>query len=139
MNNSGHNCVASQILVVPRDWDGTERLLDEIRGVLRRLPSRPDYYPGAAGRLRAVVDAHPGAEVLAGKANGVLVPDITGADDPMLTDEVFASALGVVRMEGKDPAEFLRRATDFANETLPGTLGATLLVHPGPSARTAAP
>ncbi|MEV0577991.1 aldehyde dehydrogenase family protein [Streptomyces sp. NPDC050392] len=130
MNNSGHNCVASQILVVPRDWDGTERLLDEIRGVLRRLPSRPDYYPGAAGRLRAVVDAHPGAEVLAGKANGVLVPDITGADDPMLTDEVFASALGVVRMEGKDPAEFLRRATDFANETLPGTLGATLLVHP---------
>lgn len=130
MNNSGHNCVASQILVVPRDWDGTERLLDEIRRVLSELPPRSDYYPGAAGRLCDVVDAHPGTEFLAGAACGALVPDITRPDDPMLTDEVFASALGVVRLEGRDPADFLRRATDFANDTLPGTLGATLLVHP---------
>lgn len=130
MNNSGHNCVASQILVVPRDWDGTERLLGEIRRVLRELPPRGDYYPGAAGRLRAVVEAHPDAEFLAGEACGALVSDITRPDDPMLTDEVFASALGVVRLEGRDPAAFLRRATDFANDTLPGTLGATLLVHP---------
>ncbi|MFE6973374.1 aldehyde dehydrogenase family protein [Streptomyces sp. NPDC057682] len=130
MNNSGHNCVASQILVVPRDWDGTERLLDEIRRVLRRLPARTDYYPGAAGRLRAVVDAHPGAEHPAGPGGATLVADVSGEGGPMLTDEVFASALGVVRLEGDDPETFLRRATDFANDTLPGTLGATLLVHP---------
>lgn len=130
MNNSGHNCVASQILVVPRDWDGTERLLAEIRRVLRELPPRSDYYPGAVGRLRDVVEAHPETEFLTGEACGALVPDITRPDDPMCTDEVFASALGVVRIEGRDPAEFLRRATDFANDTLPGTLGATLLVHP---------
>ncbi|MFI6966768.1 aldehyde dehydrogenase family protein [Streptomyces sp. NPDC050255] len=130
MNNSGHNCVASQILVVPRDWDGTERLLDEIRRVLSELPPRSDYYPGAAGRLCDVVEAHPETEFLTGEACGALVPDITRPDDPMFTDEVFASALGVVRIEGRDPTEFLRRATDFANDTLPGTLGATLLVHP---------
>ncbi|MFG3141874.1 aldehyde dehydrogenase family protein [Streptomyces sp. NPDC048211] len=130
MNNSGHNCVASQILVVPRDWGGTGRLLDEIRRALRELPARSDYYPGAAGRLCDVVEAHPGAEFLVGEACGALVPDITRPDDPMLTDEVFASALGVVRIEGRDPAQFLRRATDFVNDALPGTLGATLLVHP---------
>ncbi|MFI6878836.1 aldehyde dehydrogenase family protein [Streptomyces sp. NPDC050400] len=130
MNNSGHNCVASQILVVPRDWDGTERLLAEIRRVLRALPPRRDYYPGAGDRLGAVAAAHADAEVLGADGCRVLVPEIEGTDDPMLHDEVFASALGVVRLPGADPAAFLRAATEFANDRLPGTLGATLLVHP---------
>ncbi|MEV0317321.1 aldehyde dehydrogenase family protein [Streptomyces sp. NPDC050658] len=132
MNNSGHNCVASQILILPRDWTGTERLLAEIRRVLRELPPRADYYPGADRRLDAVTGAHPDAERLGGgdASCRLLVPDITGVDDPMLTDEVFASALGVVRLPGKGVAQFLDAATEFANDRLPGTLGATLLVHP---------
>ena len=131
MNNSGHNCVASQILLVPRNWDGTERLLTEIRRVLAELPPRADYYPGADDRLDAVVRAHPEAEALGADRCRLLVPDITDPDDPMLTVEVFASALGVVRLPGEDASQFLRAATEFANERLPGTLGATLLVHPG--------
>ncbi|WP_419996035.1 aldehyde dehydrogenase family protein [Streptomyces boninensis] len=128
LNNSGHNCVASQILVVPEAWDGTKRLLAEIRKVLRELPPRSDYYPGAEGRLAAVAEAHPSAD---GEGScRILVPDIEGREDILLSDEVFASALGVVRLPGDTPAEFLRQAVDFANDTLPGTLGATLLVHP---------
>ncbi|MEU1201179.1 aldehyde dehydrogenase family protein [Streptomyces sp. NPDC005813] len=130
MNNSGHNCVASQILVVPRHWDGTERLLAEVRRVLGELPPRTDYYPGAGERLEAVTRAHPEAESLGGDNRRLLVPDITDEDDPMLTVEVFASALGVVRLPGDDASRFLRAATEFANDKLPGTLGATLLVHP---------
>jgi hypothetical protein len=52
------------------------------------------------------------------------------APDSLLTDEVFASALAVVRLPGATPDEFLAAAVDFANNRLPGTLGATLLVHP---------
>ncbi|SEM63375.1 aldehyde dehydrogenase family protein [Streptacidiphilus jiangxiensis] len=128
MNNSGHNCIASQVLVLPRDWDGTEKLLAEIRRVLRALPPRPDYYPGAPARLQAVRDAHPGAEVLGEDCSRLLVE--IGAEDPLLRDEVFASALGVVRLSGATAEDFLPRAVAFANDTLPGTLGATLVVHP---------
>jgi acyl-CoA reductase-like NAD-dependent aldehyde dehydrogenase len=130
MNNSGHNCIASQVLILPRDWPGTPRLLDEIRAILRQLPPRPDYYPGAGERLAAVRAAHPRAETY-GDPGRILVPDITDHDDIMITTEAFASALGVVRLPGATTAEFLRHATDFANCTLPGTLGATLIVHPG--------
>jgi acyl-CoA reductase-like NAD-dependent aldehyde dehydrogenase len=129
MNNSGHNCIASQILVLPRSWDGTERLLAEIRAVLRALPARSDYYPSAERRLAAVRAAHPQAESH-GEGCRLLVPDIADFDDVLIRGEVFASALGVVRLPGETPAEFLRHAVDFANDTLPGTLGATLLVHP---------
>ncbi|MGW7426280.1 aldehyde dehydrogenase family protein [Streptomyces sp. NPDC054813] len=129
MNNSGHNCIASQILVVPRDWDGTERLLDEIRRVLRELPARADYYPGTDIRLAAVLAAHPQAETHGADCR-LLVPDITDHDDVLITEEVFGSALGVVRLPGATMAEYLHHAVDFANNTLPGTLGATLIVHP---------
>ncbi|MFC8952759.1 aldehyde dehydrogenase family protein [Streptomyces sp. NPDC057101] len=129
MNNSGHNCVASQVLVLPRDWDGTERLLDEIRTVLRELPERADYYPGSADRLASVRAAHPTAETH-GDGCRLLVPDIADHDDRLVTEEVFGSVLGVVRLPGATPDAFLRHAVDFANDTLPGTLGATLIVHP---------
>ncbi|WP_328394673.1 hypothetical protein OHS70_06765 [Streptomyces sp. NBC_00390] len=36
----------------------------------------------------------------------------------------------MVRLPGEIPTEFLRHAVDFANDTLLGTLGATLIVHP---------
>ena len=131
LNNSGHNCVATQILVVPEDWDGTERLLAEIRAVLRALPSRADYYPGAADRVEKVLAHHPHAETFGADGScPVLVPGIEDMDDVMLTDEVFAGVLGVIRLPGGDAPEFLREATEFANTRLPGTLGATLLVHP---------
>ncbi|MER7725776.1 aldehyde dehydrogenase family protein [Streptomyces sp. NPDC096323] len=129
MNNSGHNCIASQVLVLPRDWDGSDRLLDEIRRVLRALPERADYYPGAADRLASVQAAHATAEAY-GDGCRLLVPDITDHDDLLVIGEVFGSALGVVRLPGATPADFLRHAVDFANDTLPGTLGATLIVHP---------
>ncbi|WP_306321571.1 MULTISPECIES: aldehyde dehydrogenase family protein [unclassified Streptomyces] len=131
LNNSGHNCIATQVLVVPREWDGTEKLLTEIRRVLRELPPRPDYYPGAADRVAKVTDAHPAAERLgADDSCRVLVPEIEGMEDVLITDEVFASTLGVVRLPGTDAPHFLAAATEFANDKLPGTLGATLIVHP---------
>ncbi|MER7171553.1 aldehyde dehydrogenase family protein [Streptomyces mesophilus] len=129
LNNSGHNCVATQILLVPRDWDGTEPLLAEIRRLLRALPPRADYYPGAADRIAAVAGER--AESYGEDACRALVPDVAAdAEDPMLGVEVFASALGVVRLPGEDAAQFLDAAVEFANDRLPGTLGATLLVHP---------
>jgi hypothetical protein len=35
-----------------------------------------------------------------------------------------------VRLPGETPAHFLHQAVDFADTVLPGTLGATLIVHP---------
>lgn len=98
--------------------------------MLRALPPRTDYYPGADQRLASVLEAHPQAETHGDGDCRIVVPDITDHDDMLITDEVFGSALGVVRLPGDTPAEFLRHAVDFANDKLPGTLGATLIVHP---------
>ncbi|MFD6415311.1 aldehyde dehydrogenase family protein [Streptomyces sp. NPDC060194] len=129
LNNAGHNCVATQVLLVPRHWAGTERLLAEIRRVLAELPAREAYYPGAADRIAAATRPET-SETFGDDSCRVLVPEISDPDDPMLRTEVFAGALGVLRLPGEDPAQFLRAAVEFANDRLPGTLGATLLVDP---------
>ena len=68
LNNAGHNCIATQVLLLPSQWDGSDRLLDEIRHLLGSLPPRPDYYPGANQRLADILRAHPDAESYAGAA-----------------------------------------------------------------------
>ncbi|MFE3112662.1 hypothetical protein [Kitasatospora indigofera] len=80
--------------------------------------------------MGTVLDAHPDAEQFGTGSGAVLVTDVTDYQEELITDEVFANVLGVVRLPGSDAASFLRNAVDFVNDTVRGTLGATLIVHP---------
>ena len=128
LNNAGHNCIATQILVLHEGWDQADALLERIRGVLRSLPPRTMYYPRSDEKVAAAT-AHEQTEQYGSMC--ALVPDLDpfGAES-LLHDEVFGGALGVVRLPGKDVPEFLRAAVALCNDVLPGTLGATLLASP---------
>ncbi|MEO1370170.1 MAG: aldehyde dehydrogenase family protein, partial [Acidobacteriota bacterium] len=63
-NNAGFNCNAARVVVQHAGWKKRKPLLDQVRRVLRSTPTRYAYYPGAADRWAAFVDAHPGAEKL---------------------------------------------------------------------------
>jgi aldehyde dehydrogenase (NAD(P)+) len=133
LHNSGCNCVASQVLVLPREWDGSARLLDALREVMRSLPPRDAYYPGCAERLQAVLARHPDAERIGtGAVPRTLVTglDPDDAEECCFKDEVFGPVLAQTSLPGATAAAFLENAVRFANERLEGTLGATLLVHP---------
>ena len=133
LHNSGCNCVASQVLVLPRDWDGSARLLDAVRDVMRSLPPREAYYPGCAQRQQAVATLHPDAEVFGtGAVPRTLVAglDPDHAGERCFTDEVFGPVLAQTSLPGQTAQAFLSNAVRFANERLDGTLGASLIVHP---------
>jgi len=132
LHNAGFNCIAAQVLILSESWEGTPRLLAEVERLFARLPARPPYYPGAPERLRALVARRTGARCFGAdgdaplRAIAVVSPD---GDDPLLSNEAFASVLAVVLLPGSGDA-FLREAVRFANEHLHGTLGANLIVHP---------
>lgn len=131
LNNAGHNCIATQVIVLPQAWPQADDLLDRVRSLISRLPSRPAYYPRASERIEAAASAHGDAEVLGDEGLCVMVPQLPiDAAASLLTDEVFAGAMGVVRLPGDDVDAYLRQAVRFANEELPGTLGASMLVDP---------
>jgi len=132
MNNSGFNCVAAQVLILPESWDLTDAFIDEIRSQLRDLPERDAYYPGVQDRCDAVIKGSGTVEVFGASEQRILVtgidPSVT--DDPAFTTEYFAPALAVVTLPSPSVDEYCSGATDFANGVLAGTLGANVIVHP---------
>ena len=132
MNNSGFNCVAAQVLILPESWDLTDVFIGEIRSQLRDLPERDAYYPGSEDRCEAVIQGSGTAEVFGSAEQRILVTGIdpTVTDDPAFTTEYFAPALAVVTLPSPTVDEYCEAATVFANDVLEGTLGANVIVHP---------
>ena len=118
LHNDGFNCIASQVTILPKDWDGTPKLVAQIEAVMRDAIKRPPYYPGAEDRLRQ----------LGGSDRAVL--RLEASDDEIAFKvEAFAPLLAITTLPG-DTATYLRDAVTFANDRLWGTLGANVVVHP---------
>ena len=130
LHNSGHNCVASQVLILPADWDGSARMLREIRQRIGVSEPRPAYYPGTEERLSALQEAEPAAEVLGGDTKRLFVAGVDPATEHYgFGTEFFAPAMVTTSLPGK-AGQFLQRAVDFCNDKLYGTLSVNLIVHP---------
>lgn len=134
--NCGFNCNATKVIVTHEAWPQRAALLEEIRNVLRKLPARPAYYPGAAERHQRFVEAHPSAELL-GTADGealptALIPGLDPNTDHLaFREESFCAVTCETTLAGADAAEFLDHAVEFCNQRLYGTLNAGLVIEPG--------
>ncbi len=134
LHNNGFNCIAAQVLVLPQDWEGTPRLIAAIEEVLRRLPDRPAYYPGAANRCERLSQVGE-AVVTAGRSgDGYTARTIRRAvhsdmQEPAFAVEAFSSFLAYVTIPGTSE-RYAADAVAFANDRLRGTLGANIIVHP---------
>jgi aldehyde dehydrogenase (NAD(P)+) len=132
MHNGGFNCAASQVVVLPRDWDQTPKLIEEIEAVMRSVRDRPAYYPGAPDRVETMtqsgrVSRH--GKTSDGHTHRAIVHVDAHTEHPAFDVEAFSSILTITTLPG-DIATFLRDAVAFANDRLWGTLGANLVVHP---------
>jgi aldehyde dehydrogenase (NAD(P)+) len=136
MHNAGFNCIAGQVLVLPKDWSSTDPLVAEIKKVFGEVPNRASYYPGADARQKTAVTTHPNSLELDLPREGftprtlVSTVDPTNGQDNAFQEEAFCSALSQTRLPGADAASFLANAVRFCNDTLWGTLGANVLIHP---------
>ncbi|HAM12354.1 MAG TPA: aldehyde dehydrogenase, partial [Microbacterium sp.] len=129
LHNSGHNCVAGQVVILSADWAQRERFLAEVEAAMSRAPQRPVWYPGAQARLAEVADEYPGARWSSGHTRAVIEVGTDADPTPMEATEYFVPALGVVTLPGNGQ-EFLDAAVEYANARLTGTLGANLLIDP---------
>jgi acyl-CoA reductase-like NAD-dependent aldehyde dehydrogenase len=135
-NNAGFNCTTARLLITPAGWRLRHQLLEAVRARLQAIQSRAAYYPGAADRFERFVAAHPHAE-LYGERAGDRLPwgliadlDPGQADDPCFTTEAFCGIFGELPLPSDSTADFLERAVAFANESVWGSLNATLIAQP---------
>ena len=129
--NAGHNCIATQVLVLAEGWPQRAAFLDALRDVFGEVEDRPAYYPGSDDRLDAFDDAADDVERFGIRRIADVPAD---AASPLFTTETFGPALAVVTLPGggpgEDPGDWFARAVDFCNDRLAGTLGATVIAHP---------
>lgn len=135
-NNAGFNCNATRVVIEHESWEQRSQLLQQTRAVLKKVPTRVSYYPGAQDRQRMFVAQHPEAEQI-GASNERELPwtlitdvDAQNTDDVCFTTEAFCSLFAETTLEAASVVEYIDKAVAFANESLWGTLNATILVHP---------
>lgn len=129
LHNSGFNCVACQVLIMPKGWDKSQTLLSRLAKVTARS-TRLAYYPGAADRLASFQDHAKSADNVARGAAPALVINKISDSDWFRENEVFGPAMSTYDLEAPDPETYLRNAIAYANDQLHGTLGANILIHP---------
>lgn len=129
LHNGGYNCIATQVVLIPHDWDERGIFLDELRRALAQAPPRPAYYPGSDDRVSSARAAHDRHEDINGGRVLIVLDETEAVDAEALCTEYFAPVLCVVTLSGSGH-HYLENASRFANERLAGTLGANVLVHP---------
>ncbi len=132
LHNGGHNCVASQVLILPKNWDKSATLLKSVQDKMKSIPYRPAYYPGTKKRQKEMMEAYPNAKELGGDIPRTMVTGLLSDSDNeyAFNIEFFGAMYAQTDIEGDTPQEYLRNAVAFSNEKLHGTLGATILIHP---------
>jgi hypothetical protein len=128
LQNSGHNCIAGQVVILSSDWAQADAFRAALRRAYANAPERPTWYPGSSSRMDRAAHDYPDALVLGDR----MLVEIEADDDAtaLQNTEYFAPVLGVVSLPGHGQ-EFLDGAVSYANERLQGTLGANLLIDPG--------
>ena len=129
LHNSGFNCVACQVLIMPKGWDKAAILMANLNAVVQNS-NRGAYYPGAADRLDAFKSkAKTYKSVARGEAPSLIINDVNESDWFTKT-EVFAPAMSTHEMDAPNAQTYLQSAIAYANDQLYGTLGANILIHP---------
>ena len=133
-HNAGFNCLTARVIVTAAAWPQREQFLDAVEAALATLPPRSAYYPGAADRHGAFMEAHPQARCI-GRAGEGQLPwtlvrgvDPNATDDPVFTTEPFCSLMAETALPADSPAAFLDKAVAFCNDVLWGTLSGAVLV-----------
>ena len=134
--NAGFNCLTPRVLIQHRSWTQRDPLMDAVGRLLDRVPPRHAYYPGAQDRHAEFLKAHPEARLFgtrdADRLPWTLIPDVNpeDTDDICFRREAFCGLFAETALDAPSVAGFIDRAVEFANQTLWGTLCATLIVHP---------
>jgi hypothetical protein len=133
--NASFMCCAAKVLVMPKNWDGSAKFIKALQEVCAEIPARNAYYPGAEERWQAATKNRKVTNIgkpQSGELPWTFITDLNpdDANENLFTEESFCSVMAQVQVGSADPIDFLRKATDFANHKLWGTLNATLIVHP---------
>ncbi|MCL4446297.1 MAG: aldehyde dehydrogenase family protein [Actinobacteria bacterium] len=135
-NNAGFNCLSARVIITMAGWRQRETFFSALAEALSRVPTRRAYYPGALQRRETFISEHPDP-VEIGRAGDDTAPwtlirdvDAGNPDDICFNVEAFCGLFAETALAQDSIPAFIDAAVEFCNNTLWGTLSATVIVDP---------
>ena len=134
--NAGFGCLTPRVVIQHKTWAYRKAFVDAIGHTLEQVETRKAYYPGAKERHAAFVAEHPTANQFGDTSNNripwTFITDVNPDNygDICFRREAFCGLFAETALQAKDTVEYIEQAVEFVNNTLWGTLNATIIVHP---------
>jgi hypothetical protein len=132
---NGYACIAARVLILPKFWPGSEKLLKKLQTRMEEAPQPVNYYPGTDPTVADAIACYPHmtkfGDLDKEHQPWMFVKDLDAhKDEVAFNREFWTSFLGQTYMDGTDTKDYLMNAVRFANEKLWGTLAATIIIDP---------
>jgi acyl-CoA reductase-like NAD-dependent aldehyde dehydrogenase len=134
LRHEGYLCYSPRLVVMQKSWSLRKDFLKALIDSLSIMEPIKAYYPGSAATQKEFVKAHPEAIQIGGGVDEhvpwTIIPELDpfASDDICYRRESFSGLCGEVLIDANSTSEFLDKAVDFLNETVWGTLSATIVV-----------
>ncbi len=128
LNNSGFNCIAAQVVVLPKDWKHSEQLKNYIKYYLKKIGDTTSYYPGANENLKDLIESDNYEQVNELTCSTPFLVAELDLEKEYGNKEVWSTALYFKEISYSSYENFAKKAIDYVNNDLWGNLGVTVLI-----------
>jgi len=128
LNNSGFNCIAAQVVVLPKDWKHTEKLKNDIKYYLKKIGDTTSYYPGANENLDDLINTNNYEQINNLSCSTPFLVTELDLEKEYGNKEVWSTALYFKELTYNSYENFATNAINYVNNKLWGNLGVTVLI-----------
>ena len=128
LNNNGFNCIAAQVIVVPKGWKYSEKLVEAIKKQLSNEKDRLAYYPDSLNNLNNLLSEKNVQQV---NDESCATPHLTkdlDLNDHYENNEVWSSALFFKYINYENEQDYASKSIDYVNNEVWGNLGVAVLI-----------
>jgi hypothetical protein len=128
LNNSGFNCIAAQVIILPKNWKHTDKLKRDIKYYLKKVGDTTSYYPGASENLNDLVQTENYDQINNLSCSTPFLVSDLNLEKEYANKEVWSTALYFHELPYSTYENFCSNAVDYVNNHLWGNLGVTVLI-----------
>tara|TARA_Y100000741_G_scaffold239540_1_gene183377 strand:+ start:215 stop:1864 length:1650 start_codon:yes stop_codon:yes gene_type:complete len=128
LNNSGFNCIAAQVIVLPKHWKHTDKLKSDIKFYLKKIGDTTSYYPGSVENLNELNESDNYDQINNQSCNTPFLVSNLDLEKEYGTKEVWSTALYFQEISYSSYEDFCFSSIDYVNNELWGNLGVTVLI-----------
>jgi aldehyde dehydrogenase (NAD(P)+) len=128
LNNSGFNCIAAQVIVLPKGWRSTEKLKKYIKFYLNKIGDTTSYYPGANESLDNLKTNNNYELVNESSCSTPFMTADLDVEEKYSSSEVWNTTLYFKELEYSDNESFADISINYVNNELWGNLGVSVLI-----------